>query len=72
MNLRLIENWRDAHKFLSVQIAAALALISAAYDYLPAMQQFLPPGWVKWAAAAIIVARVIQQSNVGASNARGS
>lgn len=64
MKLRLIENWREAHKFLSVQLATLLVLISSAYDYLPAVQQYLPPGWVKWMAVAILVARLVQQRNV--------
>lgn len=64
MKPRLIENWREAYKFLSVQLAALLAALSLAYDYLPAVQQYLPQGWVKWLALAIIVARVLQQKSV--------
>jgi len=61
MKLRLIENWRSAWRWASVQLAALLAIASAAYVYLPAMQLYLPETWVTWAALAIIVARVIQQ-----------
>ncbi|KAF7600157.1 MAG: hypothetical protein CGU28_04215 [Candidatus Dactylopiibacterium carminicum] len=64
MKIKLIENWREAHKFLSVQLAALMTLISFAYDYLPAVQQYLPEGWVKWIASAIILARVIKQKNL--------
>lgn len=68
---RLIDNWRQAHKFLSVQIAALVAVLSLAYDYLPAVQQYLPQGWVKWAALAVILARVLHQSTVsGGSDVR--
>lgn len=63
--IRLVENWRHAYKFLSVQLAALLALISAAYDYLPSIQQYLPEGWVHYMALAIIATRLIQQRNTG-------
>jgi hypothetical protein len=61
MKLRLTKDWRECWKWLSVQLAAALALLSVAYDYLPALQQYLPDGWVKWFALAIIAGRVIHQ-----------
>lgn len=61
MKARLIEDWRQSWKFLSVQLAAALALLDVAYEYLPAVQSYLPEGWVKWMALSIIVARVIKQ-----------
>lgn len=61
MKAKLIEDWRQSWKFLSVQLAAALALLDVAYEYLPAVQSYLPEGWVKWMALAIIVARVIKQ-----------
>lgn len=58
-----IEEWRKAHKYLSVQIAALTGLVAMAYDYLPAIHQYLPEGWVKYAAAAIILARIINQGS---------
>jgi len=63
MKVKLIDDWKDSWKFLSVQLAAALALLDTAYEYLPAVQTYLPKGWVKWIALAIIVARVIKQRN---------
>lgn len=68
MKVKLIEDWKQSWKFLSVQLAAALALLDVAYEYLPAVQTYLPEGWVKWVALTIIVARVIKQRN-GATNA---
>lgn len=68
MKVKLIEDWKQSWKFLSVQLAAALALLDVAYEYLPAVQSYLPEGWVKWIALTIIVARVIKQRN-GATNA---
>jgi hypothetical protein len=72
MKLRLIENWREAHRLLSVQLAALLGLISFAYDYLPAVQQYLPAGWVKYLATAIIVARIVKQNNTGGHGDAGT
>ena len=68
MKVKLIEDWKQSWKFLSVQLAAAQALLDVAYEYLPAVQSYLPEGWVKWIALTIIVARVIKQRN-GATNA---
>jgi len=68
MKVKLIKDWKQSWKFLSVQLAAALALLDVAYEYLPAVQSYLPEGWVKWIALTIIVARVIKQRN-GATNA---
>lgn len=62
MKVKLIDDWKDSWKFLSVQLAAALALLDTAYEYLPAVQTYLPEGWVKWIAPAIIVGRVIKQN----------
>lgn len=62
MKVKLIDDWKDSWKFLSVQLAAALALLDTAYEYLPAVQTYLPEGWVKWIALAIIIGRVIKQN----------
>ena len=61
MKAKLIEDWKQSWKFLSVQLAAAMALLDIAYEYLPTVQSYLPEGWVKWMALAIIVARIIKQ-----------
>lgn len=62
----LIPDWRQAWRFLSVQAAAALALLAAAYDYLPAVREYLPDGWMKWAALLVIAARIMNQKTAGA------
>lgn len=62
MKVKLIENWKHSWKFMSVQLAAVLALLDIAYEYLPAVQSYLPEGWVKWIALAIIVARIVKQN----------
>lgn len=66
MTLKLIENWRSAWRMLSVQAAALLAVLAAAYDYLPTLQTYLPEGWVKYAALVVILARVVKQESLHA------
>lgn len=64
MKNRLIDDWKAAHRFLSVRLAGILALASLAYDYLPAIQTYVGPlsgSWVAAASAAIIVARLLSQ-----------
>ena len=58
MNM-IIEEW---HKKWSVWLTVATGTLATAYEYLPAAQQYLPEGWFKYAAAAILVARVLKQS----------
>ena len=57
----LIPNWQQAHKYLTVQLAAALAIVSQAYDYLPMLKQYIPSNYVTYIALAIILARIIAQ-----------
>lgn len=64
MKLKLIETWRKAHRYVTVQLAALLAAISTAWDYIPAVQQYLDPAWLKWFALAMIVARLVKQPSV--------
>lgn len=66
MKLEPIDNWRKAYRMLSVQAAALLALVAAAYDHLPTLHAYLPDGWVKWAALAVIAARIIKQDKLNA------
>lgn len=61
---KLIENWRCAHKLITVWLATAMLIISTSYEYLPVFQQYLPDTWVSWMAGAIIVARIIKQSRL--------
>lgn len=61
MKLRLVPDWRHAWRFLSVQLAAVIALLATAYDYLPVIRDYVPEGSVKWAALLIIAARVMNQ-----------
>lgn len=60
--MTLIDNWRKAHRMLTVQAATVLGLVAAAYEYLPAMRDYLPDGWVKFAFFIIIAARLLKQN----------
>lgn len=64
--MKLVENWRSAWRMLSVQAAALLGIVAAAYEYLPALQTYLPDGWVKYAALLVILARVVKQESLHA------
>lgn len=66
----LVENWKSAHKWLSVWITAGLIALSTADQYMPAIQQYLPAGWVKYFGIAIIVARLIRQSKKAVDDAQ--
>jgi len=41
--MKLVYDWKRAHKWASVRITAALAAVSLAYDYLPAVQSYIAP-----------------------------
>ena len=60
--MKLVEDWKRAHKWATTRIAALLALGSLAYDYLPAVQTYIAPyvspKLMAAIAAAIIIARV--------------
>lgn len=60
----LIPNWKQAYKYLTVQLSALLVVLSAAYDYIPDMKEILPDGWVKWMALVIILVRILHQPSV--------
>lgn len=62
MGIKLVEDWRKAHKWATTRIAAAVSIVALAYDYLPAVQTYVAPyvspKLMAGIAAAIIVARV--------------
>lgn len=62
--MKLIDDWKQAHKFLTVRLAGLLGMVAAAYEYLPAMREYVPDGWMKYAFAAIIVARLWKQKGL--------
>lgn len=60
----LIENWKSAYKYLTVQLATGLLLLSQAYEYLPMLKDYVPQNYVSVLALAIIVARIVAQPKV--------
>jgi len=67
VNTWLIPDLRNAWRFLSVQVSAGIVLLATAYDYLPAVRDYLPEGWVKWAALLVIAARILNQKIPGSA-----
>lgn len=63
-NRMLIQNWKESYKYLTVQMAAALALLSQAYEYLPIMKEYIPQNYVTIISLLIIVARIVAQPKV--------
>lgn len=57
----LVEDWKKAHKFLSVQVAVVAGALATASDYIPVIHDNLPEGWSKFAIAGILLARLIHQ-----------
>lgn len=57
----LVEGWRQAHRWLSVQVALVVALLGTLEASWPEVAELLPDGWARWGGIAIIVARIIRQ-----------
>ena len=53
----------DAHKKFSVWAAGIFGTLAFAYDYVPAIHDYLPDGWAKFAIALILFARIIKQES---------
>ena len=63
----LINDWKVAYKYVSIQLTALLGLIALAEPYMPQLQQYLPAKFVPIACGLIIFARLIQQRSVAKS-----
>jgi hypothetical protein len=59
--MKLIDEWKQAHKLFSAQLATVFGMLAMAYEYLPEMKQYMPDGWYKYAFFAILLARLIRQ-----------
>jgi hypothetical protein len=72
MRIKLIDDWRAAHKFGSVQVSGAMAIIFGAgpalldaWRMLPDdLKDSLPHGWAHWIATGgfvlVLAARLLQ------------
>lgn len=58
----LIEDWKKAYTFLSVQLAALLVLLEVAYAYQSEITSFLPEHTRGYVAGILIAARIYQQT----------
>lgn len=64
----LIENWKSAYKYLTVQLATGLLLLSQAYEYLPMLKDYVPQNYVMYVSIAIIIARIVAQPKIAAKD----
>ena len=65
--MKLIDDVKNAWAYTTVWGSAVVGSVAIAYDYLPAIQQYMPvePGWGKWLPWLIILARVIKFKEAG-------
>ena len=64
--MRLVENWKEAWTWFSVQAMAALVALPVAWTMLPEeVKAMIPADWVKWIMVAIalggLVGRMVDQ-----------
>ena len=55
----LVENWREAHKWLSVQIAAVIASAQALMVFVPSLHEQLPESWMHGIMAILAIALIL-------------
>lgn len=59
--LKLIPDWKQAYKFLSVQVAMLIVLLASLQEVLPDLKEHLPGHWYAGLAILVAVARVLAQ-----------
>lgn len=63
--MKLVEDWKDAYKWLSINIAVVMGALNALQASVPHVQALLSPSTMAWVNAALGVAiiwgRLIQQ-----------
>jgi protein-S-isoprenylcysteine O-methyltransferase Ste14 len=57
--MKLIDNWRKAHKFWSVRLAVIAALLGTVEQMLPYLGDFLPPQWFSILNIVVMLAAVV-------------
>ena len=48
----LVEDWRKAHRWLSVQLTAVMAAFAIMYETIPAIQEYVPHTWLPYIGGA--------------------
>lgn len=66
--MKLVENWKEAWRWFSVQALAALLVLPLVWTSLPAdLKSSIPDSWDKWivilVAGAGLVGRLIDQNS---------
>tara|TARA_Y100000015_G_scaffold7063_1_gene6539 strand:- start:49 stop:252 length:204 start_codon:yes stop_codon:yes gene_type:complete len=66
--MKLIPDWKQAHKWFSVQLAAVSAALPLAWEYLPSdLKAYIPDEWrpaiLAAVGLAIIVGRILDQKD---------
>lgn len=62
--MKLIPNWKSAWRYVSVQLAALMAILVSIEPFQPQIITVLPQHWQALLSIAILVARVVQQAKV--------
>ena len=59
--MKLIDDWRRAHRFASMWIALGMATVATAEQFAPALHAWLPSWWPAVGAGLFAVTRVLKQ-----------
>lgn len=62
--LKLIDGWKNAWKYVSVQLAAVLVFLPELLPYMGDVALYIPSNYVQILGAAILVARIVQQKSL--------
>lgn len=68
----LVNDWKAAHTWLSVQIAALIVFLPMLTTYMPELQAYLPANVYSWLGGLIILARIIKQKRDANVNKTGT
>lgn len=65
--MKLVENWKQAHRWFSVHLIIVLAVLPEVWTWLPMeWKQSLPPDTLKWVCGVVgilaVYARVVSQT----------
>ena len=55
----LVENWRQAYKWLSVQMAGVLMALQVIYELLPAAKSYVDPKLWQWLMIGGLIAVIV-------------
>jgi type VI protein secretion system component VasF len=75
--MKLIDEWRRAHRMLSMQAMSAATALLGAWNALPdSLQTLVPQRYVLWTAVALLVlgmvGRLVKQDSVSGVPAEGA